>query len=230
MARVVVDALAVHQEADRDSPLVAHVCYDSPTPCPPVLFGKRSGMVSVYLLDGPISADGYEWYQAADNTDLFPEYLGWIAGGDAAGPWVVPVDAICPDEPIELADITWAAMSQLEVLACIGDQEITLRGWHPSPPSEEEGTTNCEPLPHRKFFCDFGYDLLRPDKGPWAGSSNHLPWIVETAAGVSAPPRDAWITIRGQFDHPAAQRCYDGNPMGVLGCRLEFVVTSFPPG
>jgi hypothetical protein len=85
-------------------------------------------------------------------------------------------------------------------------------------------------LPDREELCGFGYDMLRPVEAPWAGNADALPWVVDSAASLKAPPRDRWITIRGRFDHPSATRCGDGDPAGRLICRLDFVVSAISLG
>ena len=228
MATVVADSVVVRTEPGRQSDFVIQPCTGDGGPCPNLLLGPNTQFTSVYLIDGPVQADGYEWYLAAVTSpySLFAEQVGWVPAGDRAGPWLVPAETDCPQEPIELADVTYAAIPPLELLACVGSRELTLTGWLPAPPPSEAASDVCQPLSDREAFCDFGYTILRPVEGEWAGSADHLPWIGETAAGLSAPPRDAWVTIRGSFDHPASAECFDGAPFSVLLCRTDFVVTS----
>ena len=115
-------------------------------------------------------------------------------------------------------------------LSGVGDTELTLRGWYTAAPDDEPRSSTCEPLPEREAFCGFGWDMLRPIEAPIFGGADHLPWIVDSAAGLLDPDADQWITIRGRFDHPAAERCYGGDIHGVLSCRLEFVVNSISEG
>lgn len=113
MAKVVADAVVVREAPGRQSARVIQPCTGDGGPCPPLLFGRTNGIEDVFIVDGPVAADGYDWYLAASGTSLFPEYIGWIPAGDAAGPWVVPATPDCPQEPIELVDVTYAAMSRL---------------------------------------------------------------------------------------------------------------------
>jgi len=227
MARVIADDVVVREAPGRQSAFVSQRCITSPAPCGQVLFGQNSGIESVYLLDGPIAADGYDWYLAASDTQysLFPEYVGWIPAGDSAGPWVIAAPPDCPEEPIELAEVTFAAISLLARLDCVGGTELTLRGWYPAPPPTGVSDETCQPLDGRPMFCQFGYDLLRPVEAPWAGDGNALEFVVESAAGLTQPERGSWITVRGRVDHPASSECYEGDIHAVMSCRLEFVVT-----
>lgn len=178
-------------------------------------------MEDVYILDGPVAADGYDWFLAASDPD---QLVGWIPAGDAAGPWVVPATPECPQAPIELADVTVSAISRFVLLSCLGDTELTLHGWYPSPPPGESRSEVCQPLDDRPF-CSFGFDILRPVETTWAGDANHLEWLVDSSAGLRQPPRSSWITVRGHFSDPASSECWMGLPSEVLACRLTFVVT-----
>jgi hypothetical protein len=226
MARVVADSVVVRTEPGRQSAFVIQPCTGDGGPCSNLLLGPNTEYQSVYLIDGPVEADGYEWYLAAVDAGVFVEHVGWVPAGDSAGPWLVPYDQPCPNDPIELADVTYSAISRAELLACVGGRELTLRGWFPAPPEPEAGNDVCKPIEGKESFCDFGYAILRPLEAGWAGDANHLPWIGDAAAGLSAPPRNAWITVRGSFDHPAAAQCFDRSPYSVFTCRLDFVVTS----
>ncbi len=229
MGSVVADSVVMRTEPGRQSAFVTHVCFDTPYPCPNLLLGPDTDYQSVYLMDGPVEADGYDWYLAATHGEsgIFPEYVGWIPVGDSAGPWVIPASSNCPAEPIDLAEVTYSAISSLELLACVGGRELTLYGWHPAPPPGDTSSEDCQPLEHREAFCTFGFNVLRPEEAPWAGSADHLPWIAESAANLPAPPRDAWITVRGRFDHPASSECYDRTPAAILQCQIEFVISSY---
>lgn len=228
IATVVADSVVVRTEPGRQSDFVIQPCTGDGGPCRNLLIGPDTGYTTLYLMDGPVQADGYEWFLAAIASpgSSYPEYAGWIPTGDSAGPWVVPTEAQCPEEPIDLEDVVYAK-PQLDLLACVGDRELTLTGWLPAPPADS-ASEECVPLEGREEFCSFGGTILRTEVGEWAGDvSNARPWIGETASRLSAPPYDAWVTIRGSFDHPASADCFtDGYPIAVILCQLDFVVTS----
>jgi len=221
MAKVVADAIVVRQAPGRQSDRVIQPCTGDGGPCPPLLFGLTNGREDVFIIEGPVAADGYDWYLAAEELE---HLVGWIPAGDAAGPWVVPANPQCPQEPIELADVTVSAIERLELLACVGSNELTLHGWYPSPPPDVSSSETCQPLEERPF-CWFGYDLLRPVETTWAGDANALEWVGDSSAGLTEPRRNSWITVRGHFDDPASSECYDGQPTSVILCRITFVVT-----
>lgn len=193
--------------------------YPPGTEFPPVTVGRDTAWTQVYLLDGPVTADDFEWYLAVQAAEAPGSigFAGWVAAGDAEDAWLVPATVPCPDDPIELADVTMSAISRLEAIHCLGGREITLRGYYTAPPPGESEDGECVSEP-AWLVCSFGWHGLRTLEAAWAGD----------AVGPM-PPRPGWIEVTGQFDHPAARECGDGGLAGDLGCRMEFVVTSARP-
>jgi hypothetical protein len=197
---------------------------------PTATIGRDTEWTLVYLLDGPVAADGYDWYLAAATRleNSWPEYLGWIAAGDAQDAWLVQTDVPCPEAPVQLADVTYTALPRLTVIYCLGGQELTLRGYYTAPPPGEplEGECVSEPA---WLVCSFGWHTLRVLEAPWAGDGNHLGLQLHPDMGLM-PPRPGWIEVTGQFDHPAAAECGNDQPGTGFGtslqCRSSFVVTS----
>lgn len=207
------------------------MCIDNPDPncARPILLGTESDIGDVYLLEGPVEADGYDWYLVATESEgtLYWDAVGWVAAGDAEDDWLVPRDVTCPAEPVELADVTFTANSPLTVLYCLGGREIALRGYYTDPPPGEplEGDCVSEPA---WLVCTWGGHILRVEEGTWAGDGNHLQLHLHPDLGAM-PPRPGWIEVTGQFDHPAAAECGDEQPASDLSCRVAFVVTSARP-
>jgi hypothetical protein len=153
--------------------------------------------------------------------------MGWVAAGDAEDAWLAPARTACPDDPVELADVTMSAMSRLRAIDCLGGRELTLRGYYVAPPPGESGGGECAGEP-AWLVCSFGWHGLRTLEAEWAGDANHLGLHLHPDLG-SMPPRPGWIEVTGQFDHPAASECAEGHPASVLACRMAFVVTSARP-
>jgi hypothetical protein len=239
-ATVTADALTVREEPSlTGEPVIDRsTCIDNPNPCErPFTIGTDRGFLWVYLLDGPVSADGHDWYLAATemNTEqhasTFPEAVGWVASGDAEDDWLVVDDRSCPADPLELPDVTNLALTKLEMLHCLGDRQLTVRGWYPPlPPGETEQTATVEECRASQpwLICASIFDLVRPTQAPWAGNADYLDFVVDPGSGVVMPDRGQWITITGSFDHPEAQSC--GDAAQVLQCRFSFIVTSVEPG
>jgi hypothetical protein len=190
----------------------------------------------VYVIDGPVPADGYDWLLV---TELGPEFAsraaGWIAPASRDGEeWVRPVT---PDCPTEVSVAAFAEVPPPLLLHCFGGQELTLEGVfgfcaHGDPVIQEpEWLAN--------YFCSFEV-LGRPDgTTEWPSISVHTePGTVVVPDGPPQPLR-----ITGRFDSPAAETCRFIDEaeqiMPELGetdelflrfnCRAAFVVESATP-
>jgi len=225
---VTADRLLIRQEPGlTGEPLMNHdSCIDNPDPncARPILIGTESSYVDLYLVDGPVEVDGYEWYLAATERE---EVVGWVAAGDDADAWLVSAPRSCPSQPLELADVTILATTRLELLHCFGRQALTFRGWYPDlPPGEQETNVGLEDCRAERgwLLCYSIFDILRLEPGSWAGTADYLAFAVDPAAGLSMPARSQWVEVTGSFDHPAANTC--GEVWTVLSCRSTFVVSS----
>jgi hypothetical protein len=225
-AKVVADRVQVRSLPDRDSePMMICIGGDSPTPCQPLTIGQETEYTSVYVLEGPVSADGFDWYLAAiesENT-LYWEAIGWIAAGDDQDAWLVHTDRECPEAPYELSEVAFRPLSPLSALHCVGGIQLTLRGYYTEDTSGEEPDAECAGEP-AWLVCTVGWHTLRLDEGSMWGSFPHLTLHIHPAIDAM-PSRPGWIEVTGQFDHPAAAKCGD-QPATILSCRVEFVVTS----
>lgn len=234
-ARVTVDVLNVRTAAGLDAPQLVLPPMGDGLPGE-ALVGLTSGREHVYLIDGPLPADGLAWYQVGvmnseNEHAIGPLFVGWVASGDGTDPWLVPEDPCPPAGPVELADLTYA---QLDTdwaikIGCFGDQVLTLRGWFPilAPgfeiPYDTDGSCFAEPA---FLMCGPYNKDIRPIEMTFMDSRNteRLDFTVDPAAGVALPARGQWIEITGAFDHPAAQQC-GPEPGGILICRAVFVAT-----
>ena len=239
-AIVTADRLLIREEPGLDGELLidASQCIDVPSPCePPFVLGTESGFRWVYLFDGPISADGYDWYLAAtemntaERSSTYPEAIGWVAAGDGEDAWLAADERSCPDAPYELRDVTNLVLTKLEMVHCLGGQQLTLRGWYPDlPPGETEPTAFMQECLGRSpwLLCNSIYDLIRPDEAPWAGDADYVDFVIDPDAGVTMPERGQWVTITGTYDHPDAASC--GEASAVLMCRMVFAISAAEPG
>lgn len=207
-------------------------CIDNPNPCErPFTLGNKWGYLWGYVFDGPVRTDGYDWYLLAtemntpQRASTHPSAVGWVAAGDATNAWLVADDRPCPSEPIELADVTNLALTKLEMLHCIGDQQLTLTGWLPGLPSSEDDPdmSECRETYHW-LTCGSIFDLIRPVERGWAGNADYLDFVIDPSTDVVVPERGQWVTVIGAFDHPEAADC--GDVAAVLICRFSFVVSS----
>ena len=177
----------------------------------------------LFVLDGPVTASGYAWYQVASLTSR--AVPGWIASADRDGdPWVAVDDFDCPPQPTNIRSL--AALPRGVGLACFPGQPITI----------EARLIPCN--------CDADGPGYTPD---WfflgSGSPNLLvepdvttvpdDWFVlnldPTGEHPDVLPINQVVEVTGMFDHPAASSCtrtdFDSEPVPSQGCRLEFAVT-----
>ena len=197
-------------------------------PPTPVRWGRKSGFDRVYILAGPVDADGYRWWQVAPSVYKsdgvsrpaplapVPEEIGWVAGGDGNTAWLVPADE-CPDGPIELADITLSHASWAERLGCFQGQMLTLRGWLTTLPPEVAASKSPVVGPGIFPVVMGWYD---------DGNVNRLGIRLHPAMSLVLPKPEQWIEVTGAFDDPTASQC---EPYEVLECRATLTVTSIRP-
>ena len=197
------------------------------------------------VLDGPVQASGYDWYQVKPLTRLGAPAqlapLGWVAvAGKDGEPWIEQRAAHCPSDPIDLHDVASLDVDEemyIEIV-CFSGQEITFpaRLTTPSewcglgewPVIEPEWMGECTTAPNYLVALD-SEESLHPVWSPDAD--------LGFAPDVEAAP-EGWPTVEvtGLFDHPDARTCrlsddstYAPAPdpaETILVCRNWFVVTS----
>ena len=88
----------------------------------------------LYVLDGPVSASGYTWYQVAPLTSAAPDLdfrgsgalpSGWVASAGRDGePWIAADAFDCPPLPTDFRSL--AALPPAVGLACFPRMPITV--------------------------------------------------------------------------------------------------------
>jgi hypothetical protein len=238
-AHVVAGSVNVRTEPGLDAPRVGIPMADA-EPLPAVL-GTATGSEHVYILEGPVEADGFDWFRVAPIEyegfgTIGPLFIGWMAAGDGVDPWLI-VENPCPVGPITLADLTYTSTTTnwATRLGCFRGQELTLRGWYPELPEGVgfDGECHAEPA----FLLCSGIHDIRPIEMSYLDerNANRLVFAVNPESGVVIPPREQWIEITGHWDDPVAALCPEIAPndapgdIGILSCRIQFVVTSIIP-
>jgi hypothetical protein len=180
----------------------------------------------MFVLDGPISASGYTWYEVAPlGSRTLPQ--GWVAAGSRTGQtWLAPGTFGCPPVPTDFKSL--AALRPAVGLACFPRTPITVvarligcncdidGGWF-TPGWFSSGTGAPEMLVEPQ--------MTRPpsDVGDWF-------WLNLDPAGQrpKALPVGEVVELTGVFDHPAAAGCtftaLEGKPVPSQHCRLAFAV------
>lgn len=178
----------------------------------------------VYLVRGPVGADGHPWFLVAPaedriSTDCSDETstalvcateIGWVAAASADGDaWLETVDPGCPAQRDAEA---FLGLEPAERLACAGDGEWRLVAYL-APSTEGRG---CFPV----WLVDPGWldgacNFLYPQPVERAfDTDTSLQVFVPPELGSCGPEgcpfdslKGSWVEIVGQLDHPAAQEC-----------------------
>jgi hypothetical protein len=222
--------------------------------------GARLGTIDTgqmgFVLAGPVSADGYAWYQLAAPglppnagceppflTTPFncPDWLGWVAAGPPGSqPWLEATTLPCPASPMNLEALILqpSPRTPLERLACYGSTSITVRGWWPQIPAGAGLGGLCGPPVNPNPFwlvCqNLNYNqLVISESEGFEGVGMKV--SIDPATGMTMPPRGQWVEVVGHLDDPAARDCAPVGSGGpdpvrvVLTCRTEFALESVAP-
>jgi hypothetical protein len=193
----------------------------------------------VFVLEGPVPADGYAWYHVASldwlptstDEDVDPP-AGWIAQASLDGKaWVAPAELACPPLPLELNGL--ARLHPFERLACFGDQPLTFQAWVP----EGDGSGRLtEPVPNEGFHwlqqgvsimpIDVNDDLAVRAVTLHDQPGSHLAW--------GDIPTENWVDVTARLDNAAATECpalSDQAPgeVWILECRSVLVTDTITP-
>lgn len=180
-----------------------------------------------YIVDGPVTADGYDWYQVAPFPGLtdFVEpspVFGWLAAAGKDGePWIAPWEGDCPEPNWDGVMLS----QRLLALSCWGGADLTLEGTF-------QHCNDDSPTGQPAWLFAVPCHLVGPDYGELLAGGLQLSF----APDVRATARDgARVRVTGHLDDPAARTCTEDQILGApeqkrpelvrLGCRLRFVVT-----
>jgi hypothetical protein len=190
---------------------------------------------AVFVVAGPVEADGHQWYQLAsvwepDGSCTEPpglpdslrcsSWFGWAAGTGAGGDaWLGPRPDVCPPAPVDAGG--FVTLAPLERLACFGAAQLTLQAFHPPPLPTGCGAIPWRTEPRWLEPCVAGTWLLLAE---WHSIEDDLHWgaafpaYVHPALGTCGLDLDQsecplagldgqWIEVRGHLDDPAATDC-----------------------
>ena len=180
---------------------------------------------ALYMLDGPVSASGYDWYNVAPLTSRdLPS--GWVASASRDGvPWLEQGNFDCPSVPADFRALT--ALPDGVGLACFPRVPITVRARVLSCECDVDGawyTPHWFTLSNGELLVDPGVTRVPPDMENWFRLN-----LDPAGQHPDLIPVGQVVEVTGIFDHPAAATCtrteMDGEPNPSQGCRLEFAVT-----
>jgi hypothetical protein len=188
-----------------------------------------------YVVDGPVTADGYVWYliQPYGGDERLP--FGWVAGGSRDGePWIRQVHLGC--DTVAPSAEGLVSGEPLEHLFCslAGEQPRTRP---PGPDIAVEGTVYCTYaddhwgwLSGPEWIDQLGYCELRTNGGAIRLPGRPMMGLLDAATN----PVEGRYALVGHFDDAGARDCRGGAFEGsdppdaaevVLLCRTYFVVT-----
>jgi hypothetical protein len=191
--------------------------------------------VPFYVVDGPVIADGYAWYQIDPYGGDAPLPFGWVAAGSREGdPWIEQYLDGC-DTVYPSVEMLGTAPAQ-ESLYCYGvvlpdDYELT--GNLYCDLGDIEGLTSGPEWIEFDRYCE----LRAPDWNIHDGVSIRVWGKAATSLLDGGSPVDGQYTVVGHFDDPASRTCQRSGVEGdvtdpaeaVLFCRTQFVVTEVTP-
>jgi hypothetical protein len=204
----------------------------------------------VFVVDGPVSGSGYEWYLVAPIGGYEANGLpfGWVAAADKNGDsWLGSGSVDCPDVPDSFASfipLVPIGEPAAVALTCFGDQSISF----PARLIRPEATCGADP----------GWTI----EPQWLGGTcSHPEFLFIDPSGAPSDSRDAVVApgvdtsrfdpgvdpaagtdvlLTGQWDHPDARDCEPvvtqsgqepeiSTEEAVLTCRSQFVITRIDP-
>lgn len=202
--------------------------------------GTLSNGAQSYVVDGPVTADGYTWYllsglgipqysgcagpMATDPWEC-PVWFGWAAAASPEGDaWLAEDDPDCPSWPEVVDHDIILGVQRIAYLACFGVEERSATGFYPLIPEDAGLGGACAGVPDGLSWiaCNLGYEHINPSEADPFGSG----FVFSVDPAVAMPDRGQWVRVTGRFDHPAADDCTFGDPAirSVLQCRAQFVV------
>jgi hypothetical protein len=187
----------------------------------------------LFVLDGPVAADGYAWYRVAPFSGgsdvVYPApLLGWVAASGKDGePWIASATEWCSRPE---GNPYWRV--DYGALACVGGRDVVIEGTLAG--CSDIVRANVEPV-----WLAHGGCAVLPDGWEQGELGNPYPTFHVPPNGPDLPRPDANARIRivGHLDDPAARGCRvaesseDDPPpeIVVLNCRAALVVTEITP-
>ena len=209
-----------------------------------------SGILA-FVVDGPVSASGYDWYliEPLANPDEVSSSApsGWVAGAAKTGePWLALESYECP--AMTYGTSPWTALGTMVPqspfywgLVCYGGEDFTLSARLGTPEATCGIDNGRATAPSWLDPCTQDPHYLFDDSYEWRPA--FAPGVDLGFAAPADAPRESspFVEVTGRFDHEAARKCYAidhaaedpsaAEPMPdprvvVARCRAQFVVTA----
>ena len=191
--------------------------------------------VPFYVVDGPVFADGYAWYQVDPYGGDAPLPFGWVAAGSREGDaWIKQYLDGCDSMYPHVEDLGTEPAQQS--LYCHGVQmpgDIELTGNLFCDLGDIEGLHSGPDWIEFDRYCE----LRAPDWNIHDGISLRIWGQAATSLLEQGNPVEGRYTVVGHFNDPASRSCEAGGLDGdaqdpaeaVLFCRMQFVATEVTP-
>lgn len=188
--------------------------------------------VTFFVVDGPVMADGYAWYQIDPYGGDVPLPFGWIAAGSREGePWI--------ENHLDGCDTVYPSLEMLvlrpsqESLYCYGSDELEITGNLYCDFGDVEGLASGPEWLEFDRYCE----LRTPDWNVHDGISLRVWGQAATNLLEQGSPVDGQYAVVGHFDDPGARECVadadvrpEADPAeAVFHCRMQFVATAVTP-
>lgn len=175
----------------------------------------------LFVAAGPVTADGYAWYQVMPFDGIAP--AGWVASAAHDGtPWVSAASLTCPAPPLDAEAVL--NLSSFGGLVCYGGREIKL-----------VGDISCEVADVDRVFA--GPDWLRSNHYCEFDLGGQTIEFLDGGIGGLGLPTHGRGLVTGHFDDPQATTCsWAVEPpapdpaLVVVSCRAMFVATDLTGG
>jgi len=188
------------------------------------------------IVDGPVEADGYAWYEVQTDAEIVDRF-GWVAAAGDGATWIAPTPARCFGEP-DADDV--ALLARIDYLACHGDATVKVQARTGALWDERPSARDCGWI-RRRSGCDVDASwLLLPSATVGLdledGSTSDIVVAVppDLADKLARVPRQASGVLTLSMDSPEAAQCKARddetgallipNAHALTACRLQFVV------
>ena len=170
----------------------------------------------LFVIAGPVAADGYDWYQILAFEGIAP--TGWVAAAARDGtPWLRPAKLSCPTPPLNAAAVL--GLSSFGGLVCFGERTIELTGQVDCRLADVDRTIAGPTWMRSNRICEL--DL----------GGQTMEFFDGGIEGLGLPTHGP-ATVTGHFDDPEALACTSAveppapDPDSIVAnCRAMFVAT-----
>jgi hypothetical protein len=188
------------------------------------------------IVDGPVAADGYDWYEIQTDDELV-DLFGWVAAGKDGEEWIAPARPRCWGQP-DAAGV--AGLSRIDFLVCYGEARVRVRARADALWDATDRAGSCGWIrPTGTCDVDNPWLLLPAAAVTLVTESGDEHEVVlamppDLSEAMEQLPRQSTVQLTVSMDGPEAAACRardadTGEPLipddqAVTACRLQFVI------